>query len=40
MTPDGQRFLMVKQSDLEAPATQWTIVLNWTQELKRLVPTN
>ncbi len=39
VTPDGQRFLMVKLSELELPATQWNIVLNWDQELNRLVPT-
>jgi serine/threonine-protein kinase len=40
VTPDGQRFLMVKQSELELPATKWNIVLNWFEELERLVPTN
>jgi hypothetical protein len=39
VTPDGQRFLMVKQSELELPANHWNIVQNWDQELKRLVPT-
>ena len=38
VTPDGQRFLMVKLSELELPATQFTLVQNWDQELKRLVP--
>ncbi len=37
---DGQRFLMVKPTDDEQAApTQINIVLNWTEELKRLVPT-
>ncbi len=40
VTPDGQRFLMVKLSDQELPATQLTVVLNWFEELKRLVPTD
>jgi WD40 repeat protein len=40
ITPDGQRFLMVKLSDQELPATQLTVVLNWFSELKRLVPTD
>ncbi len=39
VTPDGQRFLTVKLSELELPATQWTVVQNWDQELERLVPT-
>ena len=40
VTPDGQRFLMVRLSDQELPATQLTVVLNWFSELKRLVPTD
>ena len=39
--PDGQRFLMVK--DVGKPLEpsmrdEITVVLNWTEELKRLVP--
>jgi serine/threonine-protein kinase len=37
VTPDGQRFVMVKQA--ETSATQINVVLNWFEELKRLVPT-
>ncbi len=40
VTPDGQRFLMVQAAEQEAGASQINIVLNWTEELKRLVPTN
>jgi hypothetical protein len=40
VTADGQHFLMIKQSELELPATHLNIVLNWDQELLRLVPTN
>ncbi|MDA2935483.1 hypothetical protein MYX82_14270, partial [Acidobacteria bacterium AH-259-D05] len=36
ISPDGQRFLMVKQEQGE---TQIHVVLNWFEELKRLVPT-
>ncbi|MDA2924703.1 hypothetical protein MYX65_08625, partial [Acidobacteria bacterium AH-259-L09] len=36
VTPDGQRFLMIKESQ---EVSQLTIVLNWFEELKRLVPT-
>jgi serine/threonine-protein kinase len=39
VTPDGQRFLMVKDSALDAPPTRINVVLNWFEELKRLVPT-
>lgn len=36
---DGQRFLMVKPSEsTEAAPTQINLVLNWFEELKRLVP--
>jgi Tol biopolymer transport system component len=37
ISPDGQRFLMIKRD--EDPA-QIHVVLNWFEELKRLVPTN
>jgi hypothetical protein len=40
VAPDGQRFLMLKPSEQTASApTQINVVLNWTEELKRLVPT-
>ncbi len=38
LTLDGQRFVMVKRGE-EALPTQINVVLNWTEELKRLVPT-
>ncbi len=37
ISPDGQRFLMIK--DEGTPANQINVVLNWFEELKRLVPT-
>ena len=36
--PDGQRFLMVKRGEESLP-NQINVVLNWSEELKRLVPT-
>jgi len=40
VSPDGQRFLMLKPSEAsEATPTQINIVLNWFEELKRRVPT-
>jgi Tol biopolymer transport system component len=40
VSPDGQRFLMLKPSETEASApTQINVVLNWFEELKRKVPT-
>jgi serine/threonine protein kinase/Tol biopolymer transport system component len=38
VSPDGQRFLMLKYSGQTQALTQINVVLNWTQELKRLVP--
>ena len=41
VTPDGQRFLMVREvSQQPARVSQMVLVQNWLQELKRLVPTN
>jgi serine/threonine-protein kinase len=40
VSPDGQRFLMVKPSEQEQAApTQINVVLNWFEELKQKVPT-
>ncbi len=42
VSPDGQRFVMVKEaSDAgDTPQTPIHVVQNWFEELKRLVPTN
>jgi serine/threonine-protein kinase len=40
VSPDGQRFLMLKSADqAEAAPTQINVVLNWFEELKQKVPT-
>ncbi|MCZ6778708.1 MAG: protein kinase, partial [Acidobacteria bacterium] len=39
ISPDGQRFLMVERTRAEAKPDRIHIVLNWFEELKRLVPT-
>ena len=39
IAPDGKRFLMLKEDTAQEQA-QINIVLNWFEELKRLVPTN
>ncbi len=39
LTPDGQRFLMVKRGEESIP-TQINVVLNWAEELKQKVPTD
>ncbi len=38
ISPDGQRFLMIKIE--QQAGTQINVVLNWFEELKRLVPKN
>jgi len=40
ISPDGQRFLMIKEGDLAEAQGQINVVLNWDEELKRRVPTN
>jgi hypothetical protein len=37
VSPDGQRFLMVKPAEQSGP-TQINVVLNWFEELKQKVP--
>ena len=39
ISSDGQRFLMIKREQDLVP-TEIIVVLNWFEELKRLVPTN
>jgi serine/threonine-protein kinase len=38
ISPDGQRFLMVKANEQSQAAAQINVVLNFTEELKRRVP--
>ena len=39
VTPDGKQFLMVRTADV-APVHEIRVVLNWFEELERLVPTD
>ena len=39
ITPDGKRFLIVKESKAEGESAEVVVVLNWFNELERLVPT-
>jgi serine/threonine protein kinase/Tol biopolymer transport system component len=39
VSPDGQRFLMIKTNKQESAPTQINVVLNWFEELKQKVPT-
>ena len=40
VSPDGQRFLMIKEPEIREPSDQPEIVIvqNWFEELTRLVP--
>ncbi len=38
VTADDQRFLMVQRSEQQSSPTDFSVVLNWFEELKRLVP--
>ena len=38
--PDGQRFLMIKETEETSSRQELILVLNWFDELKRLVPTD
>ncbi len=40
ITDDGQRFVMVKSSAQTINGSTLRVVLNWFEELKRLVPTD
>ena len=40
VSADDQRFLMVQRSEQQSPLAHFSVVLNWFEELKRLVPTN
>jgi Tol biopolymer transport system component len=37
VSPDGKRFLMIKESEQGEGITQINVVLNWSEELKRTV---
>ena len=41
VTPDGLRFLMIKENTIgdRSHPPSMVVVLNWQEELKRLVPT-
>jgi serine/threonine-protein kinase len=38
VAPDGQHFLMIKEKEAPATAKELSLILNWTDELKHLVP--
>jgi len=38
VSPDGQRFLMLKAAEQLQPLAQINVVVNWTEELKQNAP--
>jgi hypothetical protein len=38
VTPDGQRFMMIKSGNVVDDANAIIVVQHWGEELKRLVP--
>jgi serine/threonine-protein kinase len=38
VSPDGKRFLTIKEAPEESSPSRLVVVLNWTEELKRRVP--
>ena len=39
VSPDGERFLMVQSPEATTPSGDFRVVLNWTSELERMLPT-
>jgi len=39
VTADGQRFLMIKDSDQDVGSTSIVVVLNWAEEMRRTIRT-
>ena len=40
VAPDGQRFVMIAPGEPSPAPTRLRLIMNWSEELKRLVPTN
>jgi len=40
ISPDGQRFLMMKEEQRREAQSEIRVIQNWFEEPKRLVPTN
>ncbi len=38
ISPNGERFLVVKEVEEDDSSTELVVVLNWFEELKRLAP--
>ena len=40
VAPDGERFVIIEQGKQTPAPTRLRLIMNWSEELKRLVPTN
>jgi serine/threonine-protein kinase len=40
VAPDGRRFVTFEEEETEPPPTHLNLILNWAEELERLVPTD
>jgi hypothetical protein len=40
VSPDGKRFLMIREAEEAASVTQINVALNWFEELKRVMSTH
>ena len=40
VSPDGENFVMIEPRESYAGPTRLSFIFNWTEELKRLVPTS
>ena len=38
--PDGQKFVMIRESETDTAASEIIVIQNWSEELERLVPTD
>jgi len=39
VTPDGQKFVMIRESEMDTAGSEIIVIQNWSEELKRQVPT-
>jgi hypothetical protein len=37
-TPDGKGFIFIRETQLQSPPAELAVILNWFEELKRIVP--
>ncbi|MCP5113133.1 MAG: hypothetical protein GY953_20070 [bacterium] len=40
VAPDGERFVLIEEGEQSPAPTRLRLIMNWSEELKRLVPVN